>query len=528
MLVEAVVAAFVATQLCYFVVNCGLLGLFLRRPTNVVDERTLGRVLERAAKQDERRPDDAADRARARADGGHRGTSHSGTHAGTTTATSVDTSTTGVNTETTAADAEANPHRTPAVEDGPGPRCRLPERYRRRIHVFVPVASDRWGALERTLASVARGTFPASAITVYPVFESPDSSSTDLEGTIDPRRPPGLEVDPIEVDPTKFGPTETDLGEADSEGAPYERPALAWTFEGPELSRSTAAAVADAYASRSVAADDVVTVLEAGTRVPVDALELAVAGLEEYDIVQAKRTVDDVDGGILPLLESMGAAIRSDLEAGSSAGPFHLPGTAAFLEASALEDLDRWRRETESALPLGVAASRRGYAFGVIDRYVRAPCPTRFGDWVREKRGWVRRLYRDLFARCVAGVDDRRRWAGTLLLQSLAVLTVVGLPAAALVALLSPSGLDGVAFSTPMRFLVGFNAVVWIYAVVRAYRAAWDAVPFRSGLHKLAYSVLANPGSQALYAMAWAVPIWLGLADVIRGRDESAVDPASR
>jgi len=45
MLLEAVVAVFVASQIGYFVVSCGLVGLFARRPLNAVDERTLGRVL---------------------------------------------------------------------------------------------------------------------------------------------------------------------------------------------------------------------------------------------------------------------------------------------------------------------------------------------------------------------------------------------------------------------------------------------------------------------------------------------------
>ena len=91
MLLEAVVAAFVLTQLCYALVNCGLLGLLVRRPANEVDERTLGRALETVNRRRDRQP------IQARADGG---------------------SEQPLPLDRIAVD--------PPLEYGPGPRCRLP------------------------------------------------------------------------------------------------------------------------------------------------------------------------------------------------------------------------------------------------------------------------------------------------------------------------------------------------------------------------------------------------------------------
>lgn len=500
MLLEAVVAAFVATQLCYFAINCGLLGLFVRRPTNRVDERTLGRVLERTG----RSAGSTSDRARVRADGGGGG---SGV---------PDPNLEGLD------DADAvgyGDEHERQYEHGPGPRCRLPAEQLRRIHVFVPLVDGRTAGLERTLESVAGQSYPAGAITVCPVVVSePASGSTssratagdadgtptgDLEAAIDTAadRWPSLEVDPIAVDGKSLAPDRADE----------------WCFRETGVEPATAAALTAAYRSRSIPAIDAVTVLRPGTRVPVDAFELAVAGLTEYDIVQAKRTAADVDSGILPLLESMASAAWSDLAYAASKGPYHLHAEGYVVTAGVVDDLRAWQRERDAAVTFGTAASKRGYTLGVLDRYVRVPCPTRLRAWTRAKRRGARSLYRQLFARGWTGVDDVRGWTGTLLLGALAVVSLVGLPAAAGTALLAGTGVEAASLSAPVLAIAGFNALVWSYALVGAYRAAWDAVPFRSYPHWLAYSLLTNPLAQALYAMLYAVPIALGLVDTVRG-----------
>ncbi|WP_440771815.1 glycosyltransferase family 2 protein [Natronorubrum sp. DTA28] len=467
---EAVVAAFVLTQLCYALVNCGLLGLFVRRPANEVDERTLGRALETATKRRERRP------TRARADGGSE---------------------------------QPLPPDQPAVdpplEHGPGPRCRLPATQLPRVHVLVSVAADEWGLLERTLTSLASQSYPVSLVRVIVAYDPRETAAPELEGTIGSNRPAGIEIMTIETDSDALA----------SERSPDE-----WCFSGTGVSRAQARALTHAYdtQSRTFADDDVVTVLEAGTRLPVDTFELAVAGLAEYDVVQAKRTVGNADDGILPLLESMASAGWSDLCYKSSKRPYHLLGSAYFTEAHVLADLDRWQREADGNVPLGVAASRRGYNLGIVDRYARAHCPTALESWIQRKRQWTREPYRYLFARGWAGLEDSRFWTGLFLIQALALLSVVGIPAALLVGFLYGGGVDVNLLTVPVLSLVGFNALVWGYSSVVAYRAAWDALPFRSRWHQAGYSIVVNPITQGLFLLVLAVPTALAIDDVARGR----------
>ncbi|WP_440764208.1 glycosyltransferase [Natronorubrum sp. DTA7] len=470
MLFEAVVAAFVLTQLCYALVNCGLLGLFVRRPTNEVDERTLGRALETSARQRERRP------VQARADGG------SGPLPPFEQAAVA-----------------------PALEHGSGPRCRLPATELPRMHVLVSVAHDQWGLLERTLTSVASQSYPVSLVRVIVAYDPRETAAPELEGEIGGDRPPGLEVVTIETDPDSLA----------SDRSPNE-----WCFTGTGVSRAHARALTQAYDSQSqtFADDDVVTVLEAGTRLPVDTFELAVAGLEEYDIVQAKRTVGNADDGVLPLLESMASAGWSDLCYKSSTGPYHLLGSAYVTEARVLADLDRWQREADDDVPLGVAASRRGYDLGIVDRYARAHCPTALESWIRQKREWTHEPYRYLYARGWAGLEGSRFWTGLFLIQALALLSVVGIPAALLVGLLYSGGGAVGSLTVPLLALVGFNALVWGYLSVVAYRAAWDALPFRSRWHQAGYSIVVNPITQGLILLVLAVPTALAIGDVARSR----------
>ncbi|ELY51184.1 glycosyltransferase [Natronolimnohabitans innermongolicus] len=474
MVLEVVLVAFVATQLCYFVANCGLLALFLRRPMNRVDERTLGTVLERAEK---------------RRDGETR-------------------------TE---------------IERGPGPDCRLPADLRRRVHVFVPLVGEQWDALESTLASLAAQSYPASSLTVHVVYEPRDRTALELEGAIEPRRPPGLEIETVAVDgeTNAVGAMAGDDSSRDERDGQDRGSWLAPTGVPP----ATAAMLAAAYEDdgRGVAGDDLVTVIDADTWLPVDALELAVAGLEEYDIVQAKRSVRNVDFGILPLLESTAAAVRSDLLPTSSSGPYAIQETGYVTEARVLEDVARWHRERDEggALPLGLAASRRGYDLGVLDRFVLEGCPPGLEAWFERKRSSSRELYRRVAAHGWTAIDDVRCWSGRLLLQSIALVSVVGVPAAALVAWPTLTGSGAESWSVPLslQLLVGFNVVLWGYYSVRAYRAAWRAYPFRNRLHRLAYSLLSNPFTQALYAMASAAPIALAAVDLATGGDSSPTEP---
>lgn len=473
MLIEFVVVAFVATQAAFALCNCGLLGLFLRRPGDVVDERTLGRVLESANRAG------SAPRGGARTDGGSRAAPT-------------------VHRAAPAPRREAD-DLLPKVRPADGPDCRLPDDHQRRIDVLVPCRPDGPSGLERTVESLAVQSYPASRLTVYVPFPAGEPP-TDLERAAERR--PEIEVVPLEVDADAFA---TERGDRDP------------LFANPGTTRETADLLTAAYDALSLPADGVVAVVEPGTWLPVDALELSVAGLEEYDVVQAKRTAYDVDAGIVPLLESMGSAIWSDLVTASRTGQPRLLSTGYVTEVRVLDELDAWRRESAVELPLGLALSRRGYALGVLDRYLRTDCTWRLDDWLRRKRAWCRSFYRQLLGRGWTGVDDARGWAGTVLLHAVALLAVVALPATVAVGALVAAGITALSVSMPLAVVVGVNAAVWTYLVARAYRAAWAAVPFRSRAHWLAYTLLANPVSQALYATLWAVPVVLGSVDAVRG-----------
>ncbi|PGF17391.1 hypothetical protein CP556_15665 [Natrinema sp. CBA1119] len=467
MLLEAVVAAFVASQIGYFVVSCGLVGLFARRPLNAVDERTLGRVLEELR-------DDSA---------------------------------TGPQQRRTAGDQGLAAEPTPPVEDGPGPDCRLPATAQRRIRVFVPLSGSQREALEETLASIAGQSYPVDRVSVSVITGPGEPAVAELTDALEAGRASGLTVELVETvaairaaGQTAGDPTRTDRGD----------------------SRVGTDTISEAFATLSVDDDDIVTVVNSGTRFPVDAFELAVAGLAEDDIVQAKRTAGNVGDGLLPLLESAGSAIHSDLLfANSNTGPYRLLEEGYFLPADVLADLEDWRRDgATGSMPLDAAAFRRGYTLGILNRYVRTRCPTGIDEWVREKQRQVSEPYRRLRAPNWSAFDRLRFVTGTGLTHLLAVTNIVGIPVGLVVALATVAG--WLSLSPLLAALVAYNAVVWAYYSVRSARAAWQAVPFESRWARLRYSLLSNPFTQALYATLWAVPLALALRDAVTG-DESSV-----
>jgi len=470
MLLEAVVAVFVASQIGYFVVSCGLVGLFARRPLNAVDERTLGRVLA------ESRGDSAPPPQRSRADGDQR--------------------------------LAAEPMSTvdPDPDPGPGPQCRLPATTQRRIHVLVPVSGNRNKALEETLASIAEQSYPAGRVFISVITGPGEPAVAELTDALESGRTSGLTVEQVETDDAVRAADQTtnDRTRTDCGGT-----------------RVVAAPVSRAFATLSVDDDDIVTVVNSGTRLPVDTFELAVAGLEEYDIVQAKRTAENVDDGLLPLLESAGSAIHSDLLfANSNTGPYRLLGEGYFLPADVLADLEDWRRDgATGSVALDAAAFRRGYSLGVLNRYVQKRCPSSIREWVGEKRRQVAEPYRRLRAPNWSAFDRLRFVTGTGLTHLLAVTNVVGIPVGLVVALATVAG--WLSLSPLLVALVACNAVVWAYYSVRSSRAAWQAVPFESHWARLRYSLLSNPFTQALYATLWVVPLALALRDAVTGDEPS-------
>lgn len=477
MLLEAVIAVFVLTQFGYFLLNCGLVGLFARRPVDVVDERTLGRVLEKAETETESK----ARSLRARADG-----RPSPTPGPDPTVRSA----------------------TPA-DRGPGPACRLPERSRRRIHVLVPVFGSRWEWLEETIASLATQSYPVDHIVVYVAYEGDDPGAANLTSALERGRTTGLEVLPVDVG--------DGLAALSADQPPEERSAT----DGGDP-RTRAAVLARAFETLSFANEGLVTVVDAGTQLPVDTLELAVAGLEEYDVVQAKRTAGTGDGGLLPLLESMGSAIRSELWAAtSSSGPFQPLDQGYVASARVLDDLDdRCCDGARSEDDLGVAAFRQGYRLGILDRYVRLRCPSTTGAWIRRNRRRVLEPYRNLPASDWSLFDRLQFVAPAVVTHLVAVTNLVGIPIALLVILSAAFGV--LSLTVPLAVLVGCNTIGWLYYSVRAHRAARAAVPLESRVSRLRYSLVSNPVTHTVYVTLWVVPIALALRDVVRGDSSPA------
>ncbi|ELY86328.1 glycosyltransferase family 2 protein [Natrinema altunense] len=469
MLLEAVVTVFVLTQLAYCVGNGALVSLLVRRPDALVDDGTLERVTAEGAETERNRTP-------VRSDGGSDGEIGS---------PSTDVS-------------------RPASEPRPPVRsnCRLPGSAIRRIHVLVPIYRETSAVLAETLDNIAAQRYPTEAVSVSVIHEPDDPTVSAIRESVAARED-DLDVEFVAVDRAALA----------ADRAPGD-----WTFSGTGIPRTKAAALTYAFTTRSLAADDVVTVFDSDTQVPLDTFELAVAGLTEYDIVQAKQTVRNVDDGLLPLLESMGIAAWSDLiYTNSAGGPYQLLGKAYFVPAGVLYDLDRWQLDAVTEdMALGVAAHERGCTLGIIDRYVQDLCPAALEAWVRQKRRWVRGPYRHLLTPSWSGRERGRFWAGTVLTQLLSVTNVLGLPAGLAVLWLTVTGSAG-AVPAALTPVIAFNGVVWCYYSWRSYRAAWEAVAFDGRWERGRYSLLSNPITQALYATLWAVPICLALADAIRG-----------
>ncbi|WP_435551516.1 glycosyltransferase [Natrinema sp. CGMCC1.2065] len=469
MLLEAVVAVFVLTQVAYFVGNCALVTLLVRRSDALIDDATVERVVAEAAERDRERP-------LARPDGGRNA---------------------GVDAPST---DEERPSSGPPTAASSG--CRLPQSAVRRLRVLVPIYRESPAVLAETLDNIAAQRYPTAAVSVYVIHEPDDPTVSAVRESIAARED-DLAVEFVAVDRASLA----------ADRAPGD-----WTFSGTGVPRTKAAALTYAFTTLSFSADDVVTVFDSDTQVPLDTFELAAAGLTEYDIVQAKQTARNVDDGLLPLLESMGIAAWSDLiYANSTDGPYQLLGKAYFVPAGVLYDLDRWQLDAVTEdMALGVAAHERGCTLGIIDRYVQDLCPADLEAWIRQKRRWVRGPYRHLLTPGWSGLERGRFWAGTVLTQLLAVTNVLGLPVGLAVLWLTLTGSAGVVPASLLP-LVAFNGVVWCYYSWRSYRAAWEAVAFDGRWERVRYSLVSNPITQALYATLWAVPICLALADAVRG-----------
>ncbi len=373
------------------------------------------------------------------------------------------------------------------------------------VHVLVPVRGERREVLEETIDGVFSQEYPTDQLHAYVVYEAGDAVVEAYVGDL------------VE---------QTTARGRDVVAQPVDREALAFYLEasgqlamGSLLPRTKAAALVYAFVTLSFERDDVITVFDSDTLVPPDTVRLAVSGLHEYDVVQAKQTVRNIDDGWLPRLESMGIAAWSHVVyAHTSRGPYQLLGKGYFIRAGSLYDLGNWRAtEVTEDMALGVAAYVNGYTLGVLDRYVQDLCPSEFDAWVRQKGRWVRGPYSYLLDDALSRLDRVRFWTFTVSNQLLSLTNVVGVPAGLFVLAYGVLG-PGVAFGPHLRALVAVNLAFWAYISLRGYAATRRAVRFDSKRQKVVYYLLSNPLTQVLYASIWAVPILLALRRTLRGQ----------
>ncbi|MFB6161449.1 MAG: glycosyltransferase family 2 protein [Haloferacaceae archaeon] len=381
-----------------------------------------------------------------------------------------------------------------------------PSSRKRPVHVLIPVYEEPRALLEETIERVYESDYPDDMITVHVIYERDDETTTAfVDDFVHESIFRGWTVRKVAVDRSVLAGHVT--------GTNYQ-----WYTDPEEVPRTKAAALTYTFLTQSFAPDDVITVLDVDTLVPADLFELAVSGLETYDVVQAKQTVRNVEDGVLPLLESMGITAWVDIVFPKlSKGPYQLLGKGYFLEARTLYDLDAWEiEEITEDMALGFTAYRQGYDLGVVDRYVRDLCPSDFGDWRRQKERWVSGPYRYWLVEGLDRLDYLRLWTFTFGYQLRSVTHVVGVPAGLAVLALALAG-AGIPFTLPLAVVTGANLVYWVAYTALSYRATEAAVPFRSRARKAGYYLLSNPLTQVAYNALWTIPIAVTAFRVVRG-----------
>jgi cellulose synthase/poly-beta-1,6-N-acetylglucosamine synthase-like glycosyltransferase len=376
----------------------------------------------------------------------------------------------------------------------------------RQVHVLIPVYEEPRALLKETIERVYESDYPDDRITVHVVYERDDEVTGEfIDEFVRDGIFRGWSVRKVAVDRSVLAGHVT--------GTNYQ-----WYTDADDVPRTKAAALTYTFLTQSFAPTDVITVLDVDTIVPRDLFARSVAGLETYDVVQAKQTVRNVEDGALPLLESMGITAWADIVFPKlSKGPYQLLGKGYFLEAQTLYDLDSWEiEEVTEDMALGFAAYREGYSLGVVDCYVQDLCPGDFGDWRRQKERWVSGPYRYWLTEGLDRLDYLRLWTYTFGYQLRSVTHIVGVPVGLAVLALSVGGV-GVPFSLPLAVVTFANLVYWLAYAVLTYRATEAAIPFRSRTQKVVYYVLSNPVTQVAYNALWTLPIVTTAVQAFRG-----------
>lgn len=372
------------------------------------------------------------------------------------------------------------------------------------IHILIPLYKEPKPVVERTLDGIDRLDYQNSRISIHLITESDDDMVGGyLAGLLADFDGRSLTVDSVTVDRGVLA----SFVEEDK-----------WDITGDGIPRTKASAIKYAFRTLALPAEDVVTVFDADTIVPSDTFEIAVAGLESYDIVQAKQTVRNHSEGWLPRLEAMGMAGWCHIiYAKSSKGPYQLLGKAYFINVADLWEIGDWQVDaiTED-ITLGIDAYSNGYSLGIIDRYVQDICPVEFSAWLRQKRRWVAGPYPYLAHDDFSPLELLRFWTYSATNQLISIVNVVGVPAGIIYFVLSLAGVP-LHQSVPLIVITGFNLANWIFYTGKAYQATESGVRFTSSNQKLKYYLASNPLTQLFYSILWAVPIVLSAKDFILG-----------
>lgn len=376
----------------------------------------------------------------------------------------------------------------------------------RPINLLMAIRGERRAVVEETITEIFKQDYPEELIRVYVVYEEDDAAVEEY-------------VDDVAGDAAERGWHVTPWS-VDRDGLQYYLRADGRLLEGGRLPKTKAAALTYAFATLSLPPEEIVTVYDSDTELPADTFALAVRGLAEYDVVQAKQTVRNHRDGFLPTLEAMGIAAWSHIiYASTTRGPYQLLGKGYFLEVGKLYAIGGWDANaiTED-MTLGVEAYMRGYELGVIDRYVQDLCPRNFGDWRRQKRRWVMGPYEHLLSRRLSWPDRLRFFAFTVANQMLSLTNLIGVPAGLFVFWRAFGG-EPFAFSNVLTAIVLINFASWLYYSIRTYAATRDGVSFESRREMIRFYLLSNPLTQVLYATIWVIPIAGAVLRTVRGEE---------
>jgi cellulose synthase/poly-beta-1,6-N-acetylglucosamine synthase-like glycosyltransferase len=376
------------------------------------------------------------------------------------------------------------------------------------LTVLVTLYQEPQPIIEETLAHLAEQHYDLANVRVLLVYEDTDPIVTEYIDDIVATNTHALNLDAFAVDHT--------------DEPLLERMRVNWPLDrGQPTPRTKAFALASVYHSVEFDDDDIVTVFDADTLVSPDLFALAVAGLTEYDIVQAKQTIRNIDDGWLPKLEAMGMAAWSDIIYPRTArGPYQLLGKGYFMRARTLDQVNGWQPdEITEDMAFGVAAYKQGLSLGVLDSYIQDLCPSETGFWIRQKRRWLGGPYRVLGRQPLAPTEKARLIGVTMVNQAVSLNTLLGLPAGIAVMVLLATGYE-LSFPLWLRLLIGFNLVNWSIYSLAGYRATLRGVEFSSLRQKLWFFVVSNPLTQAVYAGLWSVPLLLAAWDYLTGAPE--------